>query len=208
VTAMRDMDDFLPLMRAHARGVPDPVAFRCLREAARDLCLRARLWRESDDMTLVAPECESLLSFTDAEIVEIEEARLGTRRLTPASVDQLDQRFGDWQKLGAGTAECVSEVFSNTLTVIPKQTGELRLRVILQPSIDAMTLPQFLLRGHGSQLGEGAAAIALMMPGTAFSLPELGAVLHTKFDMWVERAKYRAAKTINGVPLRAKPMYF
>jgi hypothetical protein len=207
-TTMRDIEDFYPMMRAHARQVPDPVARRCLIEAARDLCLRARIWRDDDTMTLTEPEAECLISLTDAEIIEIEEASIGTTVLTPMKVEQLDRHFPNWRDHANGTAQAVCEVYPGALTVVPRQTGELHIRFLLQPSMDATTLPQFLFQMHGPRLCKGAASIALLMPGTTFAIPDLGAAMHREFDDWIERSKYRNAKTINNVPLRSRARFF
>ena len=56
---MSSLDSFLPYVRPWAPGVPDPTAYKAIRQAAVEFCERTRLWKFEDDFDVNEDDCNS-----------------------------------------------------------------------------------------------------------------------------------------------------
>jgi hypothetical protein len=206
---MRDIDDFLTEVLVYAPNLNEPLAHRVIRDAARDLCFKARLWRERDSIQIDDPTYEGICTIQDADIVEIEQAKFNGVNLTPVTKRWLDGFNCDWQnsEVSSGAAQYVTQLNPNTVTVYPFAEGTLELGLILQPSLTATTMPDWLLDLHRGLIGQGAAARALLLPGEN-SNPTLGAGLQSIFESKVASAKTQSVKGQQGARLRTKGDYF
>lgn len=204
-----DIDEFLPDVKTYARACPDPVARRFIREAARELCQRGRVWRERDQFQVTAPDCEGICSFEDASIDRIEWAMLDETELDPKTPAWLDDWQSDWATTTeVGTARFITQFAPNRVTIVPKQTGLLQVRYALLPSRTAMTLPDFLLEQYGTEIGKGAAGRILVLPNTEYTNPQLGSAYVAEFKSLLDTLSIKAAKGQQNAPLRTKGQYF
>lgn len=205
---MRDIDDFLTEVLIYAPNVNQPLAYRMIREAARELCFRARLWRDSDTIAISRPGYQGIVTIQDADIVEIEQAKFDGNNLTPVVKRWLDGYKCDWANDTAeGSSTYVTQLNPNTVTVYPFAAGSLELGMILQPSLTAMTLPDWLLELHRTLIGQGAAGKALLIPGEDAN-PQLGAALYSAFGAGVASMKTQSVKGQQGARLRTRGDYF
>lgn len=205
---MVDIDDFLPDLLRYAPDTSDLVAYRVIRSAARELCERLRLWRESDQFAIVAPRMEGISTFRDADIVSIEAAFLDGQKLEPKTVAWLDDNHPDWslETTPQSQARYVTQLAPNTVTVYPGSPGDMKIRMILRPSRDALALPDFLLNDYQDEVGRGAAARVLTEPNS--QNPQLGLDHRQWFAARLDELAIKAAKGQQGAPLRTKARYF
>jgi len=205
---MRDIDDFLTEVLIYAPNCNEPLALRMIREAARELCHNARLWRDTDTISIKSPGYEGICTIEDAAIVEIEQAKLDGNNLTPVTKRWLDVTKCDWLNDDQeGGASYVTQLNPNTVIVYPHQPGQLQLGLILQPSLTAETLPDWLLDLHRTVIGQGAAGKVLMVPGENAN-PQLGAALYTGFKARIASIKNEFSKGQQGARLRTRGDYF
>ncbi len=206
---MIDIDDFLPQVLLYAPNCSDLVAYRYIREAAREFCKRTRSWRESDSMTVTTPDCEAVSTFSDAEIMLIQRAELDGVPLLPQTVAWLDENEPDWQTTtDTGTARYITQTNPNTVSVVPKQSGTLTMRLLLKPSLSAMTFPKFLLDQWGTEIGKGAAGrILLIGTDDTGANPPFGERLLAEFEASLGSEAIVAAKGQQGARLRTKGSY-
>ncbi|EHK57636.1 hypothetical protein [Allomesorhizobium alhagi] len=206
--ASRDIDAILPEVMTHAPRAPEPLMLRNIRDAARRICMAGRMWRENDTLDVATPEAEALCTIPDAEIIEIERAKLDDIELTPRTIAWLDDNRPGWEDddADAGSARFITQKNLNSVTVVPPATGTLTVRFILKPSRTALTLPAFLVDQFGEELGKGAAAKILQTPGE-FANPQLGLKLESDFERLVNGLKFRVAKGQQGARLRTKGSY-
>lgn len=213
---MRDIDDFLPEVLIYAPNCAEPLALKFIREAARDLCHNARLWRDVSTVTLMAPDYEGINSSTDAEIVEIERAEMlddnggGSRQLVPVTMAWLNDNQPGWAddlESARGGGSYVFQINPNTVSVYPRQEGTLRLKLVLQPSLDAAVLPDWLYSLHRTVIGRGAAAKALITP-SEWANPQLGGVMHDAFTSNVASVRTEFTKGQQGARLRTRSNWF
>ncbi|WP_331373766.1 phage adaptor protein [Sinorhizobium chiapasense] len=206
MVAMTDIDDFLPQVLLHAPNCSDIVAYRFIREAAREFCDRTQAWRESESMTVIAPDGEAVSTVSDAEIILIQRAELDGTPLKPQTVAWLDDNEPGWETTtDTGTARYITQTAPNTVSVVPKQSGFLTMRLVLKPSLSALTLPKFLLDQWGVEIGKGAAGRVLLLPGNENAA--FGQALLTEFNACLGTEAIRAAKGQQGARLRTKGSY-
>lgn len=206
---MEDIDRFLPDLRTYAPQCPDVTAHRFIRQAARKFCARTKVWREWDTITIATPDEECITTISDAAIVGIESARLDGNDLEPITTNDLDVKHPGWSEdTTIGTARYITQLVPNKIALYPRATGSLRARLILQPSLAALSLPDFLLHENGPLIGKGAAAGALMVPGQPYSDAGRGRDLNADFSGEVNSLVRSLAKGQQRAPLRTKPVFF
>lgn len=206
---MQDIDRFLPDLRTYAASCPDPTAYRFLRQAARLLCQKTRLWKEWDTITVSKPDDEVLTTIRDAEIVDIETARLGTLDLDPKTPAWLDEHSPGWaQDTTVGSGRFITQIVPDRIALYPRATGALVLRLVLKPSREATQFPDFLLDHHSDLLGIGAAGNAMLVPNKDYSNPTLGMALRGQFEDGVAGLVSAALKGQQRAPRRTKGSFF
>jgi len=210
-----DIDEFMSELKSYAPSVPDPVAHRHLRNAARDFCKRTRIWRDSDTITVTEPHAEGVTTIQDAEIYEIERADFGDdkRPLRPVSVHELDRELPQWRNeevdaSGEGHAQFITQLFPDTIAVVPRATGMVIVHCILMPSRSALSLPEILLSQHAETIGAGAAAKALRIPNTEYANPNLAMSLRADFERETATARTLVEKTLSRARQRTKGSWF
>lgn len=207
---MRDIDDFLPQVMVYAPNCSDVIAYRYIREAAREFCRRTKAWRESDTVTVSTPSDEAVSTISDAEIMLIQRAELGGVRLEPQTVAWLDENRPGWEThTDEASPRYITQVRPNMVSIYPRAAGTLTMRLVLKPSLTALTLPSFLLDQWGTEIGKGAAGRILQL-GTddGGGNPAFGQALLAEFDSALGTEAIRTARGQQGARLRTKGSYF
>ena len=206
---MKDLDLFLPFIMPEAPGCPEPRALRAIRHAAREACRGLRLWRETDEVEITAPEYQAITTIPEAEIFEIEWARLDGTKLTPKTLQWLDDERDGWQlNETAAPAEFITQLAPATVSIYPRQTGQLHMRLVLIPSQTTMELPDFLYDSHAEELGGGALASILSDVAQEYSNPGRALDLRATFQNWLAGEQARAFRGQQRSKVRTKPNFF
>lgn len=205
-----DIDDFLPFALVHAPNCSDLVAYRYIREAAREFCERTKAWRETDEIEIGDDPYEAVCTVEDAEIVSIENASLDGVPLEPVTLAWLDDNRPGWERgEEEGNASFITQIEPNTVTVFPRTAGQLSMRVVLKPSLTAMTLPGFLLDQWGTVIGQGAAAGILLLPtDDGGGDPGKAGNFLGEFRGRIAEERLKVAKGQQGARLRTKGSFF
>lgn len=208
MTAMLDLDDFLPEALRYAPNTSDFAAQRAIILAARDLCQTCGIWREADRIQITAPAMQGICTIRDADIVKIINARLDGVALEPKTAAWLDDHVPEWSTPDApvGAARYVTQIEPGTVTIIPKATGVMDARLVLKPATDALSLPAFLLREYSDEISRGAAARLLTDPTS--SNPQLGLDHRAWFEARLDRIALQTLKGQHGARIRTKGAYF
>lgn len=207
MTTMLDIDEFLPEALRYAPNTSDLVAQRALIDAARDICVVTKLWRENDTISIVTPALQGITTHTYASIESIEAARMGDVALTPVTVAWLDDAFPGWSTEEDATATpCfVTQTEPGTITVYPRAPGEISCRLVLKPSRRATELPAFLLEDYRQEMSRGAGAYLLTEPSS--ENPQVGLDLRAWFNERLDHLKIKALKGQQGARIRTKGAY-
>jgi len=203
---MLALDEMLPDVATYAPHASEPLVFRFLRETARTLCQRLAIWREQEDM-IFKPDCDCVSAIHDSAIVAIERADFEGVKLDPKTVPWLDDHFARWEEI-EGQPRYVTQKEPDTIFITPKAQGKLKVRLILQPSLAAMTLPRQLVHNYRSLLARGTAGYLLTSPQMDTANPELGMALLQGFHAELESQAITALKTQTGAPLRTKAHFY
>lgn len=206
--SVREIDDFLPDVRTYAPNASDPICFRFIREAARELCEKVPIWYDNDVIELSEKSgCEGVCTVIDADLVSIMRADIDGRKLEPKTLMWLDTFRPVWDT-ETGSAEYVTQLNANHVRVVPKQSGTLHLRLVLKPSNDAETLPEILWTNYKTTVARGAAGLLLLSPQADTANPNLGQSLYADFQAELDRLNILAVRTQLGAPLRTRSQYF
>lgn len=209
MTEMVDIDDFLPDVLAYAPSCPIPTAYRWIRDAAKQVCVRGMMWREWDQFQITSPECEGICTYPDASIESIESAKLDEIDLTAVTPGWLDVNVRDWESYADNCqGKWITQISPNTVTVVPKAPGLLKIRLVLVPSRTAETLPAFLLDQHSQEISKGAAGRVLTTPNKEFANPQLGLSMISEFTTALDTIASKAAKGQQRARLHTRGRYF
>ena len=209
MTQMVEIEEFLPDVLAFAPSCPIPLAYRWIRDAAKQICVRGLMWREWDEFQVTSPESEGITTYPDASIERIESAKLDDVPLEPKTPAWLDKHVTDWESYSdLGPASYVTQISPNTVTVVPKVSGVLKIRLVLYPSRTAEMLPAFLLDQHATEISKGAAGRVLITPNKEFANPQLGLSLISEFTTALDTIAVKAAKGQQRARHRTTGNYF
>lgn len=181
---MTDLDAFLPSIRPYAPGVSDLTAYFGIRQAAIEFCERTKSWRFDDEFDVSSDECESLMSLPGSVIHLIEGVWFEGNKLEPITPEYLDERFPGWRagRDVSGVPRYVTQIEQNTITLVPRTAGRVKLSLFLKPSEDADELPSYLAAQHRQTIAHGALSHILMIPNQSFTNPELAASFGMSFQ--------------------------
>ena len=186
------LDDFFPYILPEVLGCPDPVLRNALRLTAFDFCNRTHSWTEiSDPLPLIDGVKDYDLDVPFGAYAQtVRDVWLGSRRLEPATMAQLQAVLPNWP-----TAESSEPTYYNlsaergVLRVYPTPvnvgTQALVCRTVFVPTSAATVLPDFLGQDQLEVIAAGTKYRLMLMPGVTWSNPELGAFYKTQFDAGV-----------------------
>ncbi|WWT39858.1 hypothetical protein [Microcystis phage Mwe-JY25] len=208
--ASEPIEEFMDEVRARVPLAGEPDIAAALRDAARILCRRVKLWRETRDLAVTHPAGQALWDDDESRIALIETARMGGRGLELRTPDWLDLEHPTWQDAPgpSGPARYVTQLVSGEVVIWPAEAGTVRMRMVLIPSRQCATLPRFLFDDHMETLGLGAAARVLMLPNPDFANPAYGAALDAQFRDEVDRLATSAARLQIRAPRRSRAVWF
>lgn len=207
--SMIDIEEFLPDVLTAAPSCPEPLAYRWIRDAAKQICQRGKVWREWDEFQVTSPESEGVCTHQNASIFSIESAKLDGIPLEPVTPGWLDTNVKDWESYAdLAAAKYVTQTSPNTVTVVPKVSGLLKVRLVLFPSRTAESLPDFLLDQYGTAIAKGASGRVLITPNKDFSNPQLGLSLISEFETELNTIASNAAKGQQRARHRTTGKYF
>jgi len=207
---MTDYDRLITLAKPWARNVPEPALITSLREACRTLCAATRIWRATDVVTVTTPEETALATLADSDIalVLIEAARLDDTPLTPASVHDLDVTYPGWRvDTDESNAQFITQLEPPLVSIYPRATGELTTDLVLQPSLTATEIPQFLIDGYGTLLARAAAGMQLALPATEYQNLPLAGELLAEFERQTGRQHIISRKGPQRARLRTRGQF-
>lgn len=210
MTATLPIADFIDEVRARVPLAGEPDIETALRDAARVLCARTRIWRDTFDLVVTVPGGQALWDNANARIDMVETARIDGRALMLRDPIWLDREHPTWQDAGQtpSQARYVTQLAPDEIVIWPPEEGTVRMRAILVPSRDCTTLPQFLFSDHMEALGIGAAARLMMLPNPDFANPQYAQALEQDFERKIDRLAARSARHQIRAPRRSRSDWF
>lgn len=211
MSAMKDIDDFLPSIRPYAPGVADPTAYFAIRQAAIEFCERTRLWRFDDEFSVVGDDCEALLTPPSSVVHEIDAVWFNgvkLRHVTPGKLDELLPTWRAGQNRPTGQPSYVTQTEPNTIVLAPFGTGTVKLSLFLKPSPNAGEFPDFIVDQHRETIAFGALSRILLIPNQSFTDAQMAAVFGQTFQSRVDSKSAAGIIGQQRAPVRTKASYF
>ena len=216
---MKDIELLLPRVLEKAAACPEPTAIRHLRDACIEFCRRTRVWRESDTFELSDDDDEALAPYERTQIYEISNAAFiapadpeddedatEDTPLDPVTMDWLDKERPNW-RTEEGQPRYITQTGPNTVRIVPKAAGSLRLELILLPAIDADQVPDILIDNYSREIADGAIGSVLLLPAE-FGNAQLGALHAGLFEQALGRFGDRIPRGQQRAPRRTRPSSF
>ena len=174
---MREPEAFYRWIMPSAPTCPGPTADVHIITAARAFCEATRCWREIDCIDVTGEEDEILCVPPYASLLEIENARLGGRRLDRVSFGEA--RLGD-----EGDPYQITQMQPQSVALAPRGGcgGKLHISMFLKPAQNAQVLPDFLFEQYGETIAQGALATLLTIPDQPFTNGPLAMLNDRKFQ--------------------------
>lgn len=208
---MSTLDSFLPHIRPWAPGVPDPTAYKAIRQAAIEFCERTRLWRYEDDFDVTIEQCnDGIFTPNGAILHDIEVVLFDGRELIPSTTSDLDRHEKGWRtgELGSGLPKYYTQMAPNNLILVPAMAGHVYLCLRLKPAKDCKDLPDFIAAEYSEVIGWGALSRILTVPGQSYSNPELAVFYGNKFSEKLDRLSIKGVTGQQNAPKRSRARFF
>ena len=192
-------------------GAPVALVDVELRNAARELFKRSRMWRRRlDRQDLIAGQMEYPMIAPDgADIVRLETVWVHGRELRVVPISDIDRDPDDYE----GTSvEFVTFEVPEVVMLVPRPTADasaaLRFRVSLMPSETATGIPGEMAAKTREAIKIGAMARLQLMDKKPWTNLPLGSAAQMAFDEHVATLHLQAMRAEGGGRVRGKPMWF
>lgn len=208
---MSTLDSFLGNVRPWAPGVPDPTAYKAIRNAVIEFCERTRLWKYEDSYDVTEAECDSgIFTPNGTQLHDIDVVEFNGSMLYPKANRDLDTLEKGWRTgdLGSGLPKYYTQVEQNTLRIVPAMAGTIYLCLRLKPTQDATDIPDFIAHEYREVIGWGALCRVLTIPGQSYSNPDMGAYYAQKFTERLDRLSTKGTTGQQNAPKRSRGRFF
>lgn len=181
------------------------MATLAVKNAARELCRRGRLWRDDlPTITLSASTGTYALSLgTGTAVAEIIEAWLDDEtKLEPVLPGDLDRLFPKW-RTETGTPRSYLLEDLNTIRFVwtPDAEGEIDIKLALMPSLLGTGVLDSIGERYSEEIGYGAKYRLMRMKKKPWTDPENAGMYFNLFEAAIGEALTRADKGGTRAPL-------
>lgn len=207
---MTPLSAFLTRLNPLVPSCPEPTALTSLVDSATEFCDATRAVRETVEVGVTRPGTATydLDVAQGMEVAQVQAVWLGKRPLQLAP--EAQRTYAEVAHLLQGDPQFAYLDGGHELVLYPEPEREepLRVRVALRPLPSATALPDPLYSRWREAIVSGAAARLMMIPGQAFTSPELAAVYRGAFLREVSRGRVEANRGPVGVPPHVRPRPF
>lgn len=202
--------DFLPHVRPYVTAAPETIIISHIRMAIAEFCEATRWWRHvvlMEDLEPAASIEPTLPSNT--EMFEIERAWFNDVELT-------QEQFKNFSALDLaieGSPFWITQENPDTVILVPRGTGTLRMSVFLKPSISLLlsagpTYPDVLVNQHARTISYGAIGHIKALPGESWSDMQGAGAYLSLFQSGKDREAWKGARGQQRAQNRARPSFF
>lgn len=204
---MKDIELMLPSVLTKAPTCPEPTAIASIRQAAIEFCVATRAWRAYDEFEATKDNCSFVCAPTNGEVYEFESVLFNGKQLEHISISELEKIMPRWRERENSPHYYTQEAF-DTITIVPKDDGHVKIHMFARPSEEAEQLPDFLLDKYRHILADGALSHILMIPGQPFFSAEMASYYAVKFQRALDRHFNLNVRGQQRAPTRTTPQYF
>lgn len=203
---MVKLEKFYPYVLPFAEGASEPMVEQYLLDTAIDFCSKTLIVQEDlDPLTMIPGIVEYELDMPPQQKIHmLMRAFHASRPIDIVTADMAHSHpahFGNWFYAGAsvpeGTPSAIFQKNERSLLVnrAPHAIEPIIITIsaALKPSRSATQLADILFDDYANTLALGAAAKMLLLPGKAFSNPQLAVAYQTQYEQARSLAHLRAA---------------
>lgn len=202
------LEDLFPRVLPFAPGCSEPVAEFYLREAARELCTRTRLWRVN--MAAIPTIANSVGPYAialpvGADLVDIHSALIDGREVDVLPESALPN---DWQTWPNTVRDCVFTTDKAALYAVPayEAVRSIVLDVTLKPTEQVDELPDIVAIHHARAIADGALSNILLLP--AYQNIQLAAIKAEQFNSAITKTAIKTSRGNSRFRPRQQGRYF
>lgn len=193
-------------------GVPLPLLDDALNDALIELCRHALCWRSWQTVPLVADAPAYALTppTPGAEVVTVTRALMNGMAMEPTPEDAVTHG-GFWAQIGTPRTYFLEADGQLRVAPIPNADAEAAVfdvQAAFAPALGATTGESTLLNRFGLALANGAKARLMLIPGKAWSNPEMAAVYQGMFLSALDDARIETLQSGTRGSLRMQPRPF
>lgn len=192
----------LPDVLPHVRGCPSPIAEHELLRAAQRLFNDSRAWRITTDPAAVAADQDEVTIETgdsSLSLVRVEDAWYDGKELSVFTGDQMAREYGDDWMAHTGTPEAIIQDVPGVVRLYPVPTDAaatgIKFRISVKPSESSTGIPDNLALEYRDSLVSGAKSMLMLYPRTDWYAPDIAMREATNFQIDIERATLKAARS-------------
>ncbi len=194
------MKDFIQFYDQYLADIPGCTYFTAaveLRNAARDFCSGTKVWKVKLDPTITqANQTDYDFEITnDQEVVKIERAKLDGQWLYLMNQDE------PWRG-----SRGIQGINGESFRLYPQPSANLSLVItaVLQPSLTARGVEDFIYDKYAREIAYGAKASLFMKPNQEWTNPGLADRFQAMFEDATGKARIAAARAYSSAPLRVR----
>lgn len=203
-------EDLLPFVLPEVHGCSEPLAEQAIREAVIEFCQQSRIWIylcDPADSVAAQPNYDIDLP-TDTSLVELFSVRINGEKLTPKSVDDLDNECRDWMT-ETGMPRHYAQFDDDEFYCYPApqeaRSGNVTVRLILKPSQASSGFPAWINERYQKGIVAGAKSILMMKQGTSWYNPGAAGMYDGTFHEAWSTAREDAAHSLVRAVTRVTP---
>lgn len=208
--SMKELEAFLPNIAHIVPGCAEPTILKAVREACIEFCERTKLWRSFDEFQVSTEDCEVVCVPSGASLLEFEHVSFDGFPLDPASISMLDADHPYWRTQDDEQTtypRFYTQTELDTITVVPRATGTLKVSTILVPSEDTDMVPGWLLDKYRRAIAAGALKDLLIIPGQPFFNADLSGFYTARFNTALDNYGSMNVRGQQRAPLRVRSQY-
>lgn len=216
---MAKYSDFLPYVLPYVTGCSVPLAEQYVRDICIDFCVHTLLVQETLDPISVRQGVASygLFPSIGTKVHLVMNAWYEANKLavfngdSPANHPELYNKGFKGADATQGTPRALIMQGENILLDTPPAADSpkaLTVQVALKPSRNSTTVADVLFEDYAFEIGQGALARLVMLPGQAFTNPSLSAPYYAVYASARSKARVRSSNSSGRSTTRIHPVRF
>ncbi len=196
-----------PELRVELPGIPEPLLVAATKRIARQFFRKSEAWRYDLDNVLDWTVAETFPTITpntdipeDTHVVRVDKVRYGvthaSRTLLFVPRDQLDRESPRWASETGTAPKNWTNVAAGQARILPTPSAtvssSLHIRVVIAPSPDLVSLPDFLFYEYEEVIKFGVLSQLMKIPGKDWTSINLSTLYGKKFNNGIREAKSKA----------------
>lgn len=194
-------------------GVLQAMALNAVKRAAIEFCDRAWVWivDQAEIPIVVDENTYAWTTPSDTEVARPIRVWLNKRPLTPKTVGELSEIYGDFMNFDGGPLFFVQDR-PDKLIVVPRPTSVpdigITAKLAVKPTEAATGLETIIATKYRDAISHGAKARLFRIPKKPWTDTGVAGDYQEKFDAAVAKGQLEAVRGFAGAGVRVRPQFF